>query len=348
MKNRRHYRTACVVMLMIALHAAVFASSPSEYKERLETVQSTIEALLVSIDDLTPQVERDAFAQMERTLPATELIEWPGGSIETDNRWLGEQLGLLRDPAAEDERATILTAISERLAAIHRAVEQLEAAAAGDMTKDQDKQKLAEILRREEFLKPQPAEQSLFQRWLDEFLKWLSSAFPRPSIPEGASPGLGSLAYGLQILIYGLVIAVIGFLLYKIAPFISRRFRAGSKSSSGPRVILGERIAADESAEDLFGEAERLAREGNLRAAIRKGYIALLCDLSDRGVIRLAHHKTNRDYIRDLRKDAELLDNVRGLTGAFERNWYGLRNAEQADWDDFRMRYMQAIASVKR
>ncbi len=347
-KTSRYYRSACVVILTIALPAAVFASSLSDYKERVKTVQSTIEALLVSIDDLTPQVERDAFAQIERRLPPSEKVEWPGGSVETDNRWLGDQLTQFQDPSAEDERISILTAISERLTAIHQSIAQLENAAAADLTKDQDKQKLAEILRREEFLKPQPQEQSLFQQWLEKFLNWLASAFPRPSIPEGASPGLGSIAYGLQILIYGLVIALIGFLLYKIAPFVSRRFTSSAKSDRGPRVILGEKIEADESAEDLFSEAERLAREGDLRAAIRKGYIALLCDLSDRGIIRLARHKTNRDYLRDIRKDANLLDDLKGLTGAFERNWYGLRNAEQADWEDFRLRYMQAIAGAKR
>ena len=47
-------------------------------------------------------------------------------------------------------------------------------------------------------------------------------------------------------------------------------------------MILGEHVSADESAHDLLAEAERLAGEGRLREAIRKGYIAVLCDLADR------------------------------------------------------------------
>jgi hypothetical protein len=112
-------------------------------------------------------------------------------------------------------------------------------------------------------------------------------------------------------------------------------------------VILGERIEADEDASGLFSEAERLARQGDLRAAIRKGYVALLCELSDQKVIRLAHHKTNRDYLRDLRKNETLFENVNGLTHNFERNWYGLRTADESDWEDFRSHYLQTIANVK-
>src|SRR5204863_1993073 len=128
---------------------------------------------------------------------------------------------------------------------------------------------------------------------------------------------------------------------------LASRFGSKRKEKKRDRVILGERIADDESAEDLFGEAERLAREGQLRDAIRKGYIALLCELSDRKIIGLARHKTNRDYLRDVRKRRELFENMVGLTGNFERNWYGLRPSAPADWEDFRDRYRQTISSVR-
>ena len=170
--------------------------------------------------------------------------------------------------------------------------------------------------------------------------------FPRANIAPGTPSGFGSLAYVLQILIYAIVIALVGFVLYKFAPFLAGRFGIREKKEKKDRVILGERIASDESSQDLFAEAERLAREGNLRGAIRKGYIALLCELSDRKIIGLALHKTNRDYLRDVRKRTDLFENMAGLTGNFERNWYGLRPSEQGDWEDFRERYRQTIAGV--
>ena len=111
-------------------------------------------------------------------------------------------------------------------------------------------------------------------------------------------------------------------------------------------MILGERIDANSSAEDLFGQAERLAREGDLRAAIRKGYIAVLCDLSDRKLIGLATYKTNRDYLRDVRPRRELFENMRGLTNSFERHWYGFQSAEKADWEEFRERSRRTVVKT--
>jgi len=90
-----------------------------------------------------------------------------------------------------------------------------------------------------------------------------------------------------------------------------------------------------------------LARVGDLRGAIRKGYVALLCELNDRKVIGLARHKTNRDYLRDMRKRSDILPNVQDLTSNFERSWYGLREAEASDWEDFRMRYRETVGAVR-
>ena len=108
---------------------------------------------------------------------------------------------------------------------------------------------------------------------------------------------------------------------------------------------MGEKLAADENAQTLFDEAEALARNGNLRGAIRKGYIALLCELSDRKIIGLAQHKTNRDYLRDVRKKDELYRNMNGLTTSFERHWYGFDDANENDWQEFKQIYQKAVNS---
>ena len=186
----------------------------------------------------------------------------------------------------------------------------------------------------------------MFQKWIDRFLNWLANVFPKPSEVPAVNSDFVWLKFILQIVICALVIGLIGFLIYRFAPFLVGKFSGRNKEKKTVRVILGERIGADESGSDLFDEAEELARVGNLRAAIRKGYIALLCELSDRKVIGLARHKTNRDYLRESRKRADIFENMNGLTFNFERNWYGLRPATAADWEDFRDRYRQTIASV--
>src|SRR5688500_12125755 len=313
------------MIFVLTMQFAVLAAAPDDYQKRVKEAKEGIDWLFEKISEGEYEGERlDELAEM---LPATEKIDWPHGSVETDNRWLADQITTFNAAPDDQERGMALTAISERLGAITESIDQLKAAAEAELTKDEDKQKLAEILRREEFQQPEQNEDSLFQKWWKQFWDWLTSAFPRPSVPAGASSGLGSIQLVLQVLLFVVVIALIGFLIYKIAPLVSRRFDRKTGKEKKHRVILGERVEADESASDLFGEAESLARIGDLRASIRKGYIALLCELSDRKVIRLAQHKTNRDYLRDVRKNEALFNNVNGLTLNFERNWYGLRTA---------------------
>ena len=82
-----------------------------------------------------------------------------------------------------------------------------------------------------------------------------------------------------------------------------------------------------------------------MRGAIRKGYIALLCELSERKIIGLSQHKTNRDYLKDVRKQNELYKNMSGLTNNYERHWYGFDSAEETDWEEFRNGYRKAVGS---
>ena len=82
---------------------------------------------------------------------------------------------------------------------------------------------------------------------------------------------------------------------------------------------------------------------GDLRAAIRKGYIALLVELGDRKIISLAQHKTNRDYLRSVREIESLHGNMVKLTSSFEQHWYGLAQAREDDWLAFRARYREAL-----
>jgi len=239
------------------------------------------------------------------------------------------------------KRMAILNGIREQLWSIGQKIDELENPSVSNRTKDEDKQKLGEILKREEYQKPEKQEKSWLQLMIERILEWFGRETPRPNIvPSGEFQTLSVI---LQILLYGAIIGVLGFLIYRFAPYFANRFRKRKKREKKDRVILGERIAADESSENLFSEAERLALAGNLRGAIRKGYIALLCELSDRKIIGLSRHKTNRDYLRDVRKRRKLFENMSGLTSNFERHWYGFDEAEERDWEEFRSGYRKAV-----
>ena len=348
-RQRRSLVSLVVILLMTVITCS--AASLDDYQNRLGNAKKYVSQLLEFVAESENgsrdyDGENETIGALLKVLPDSEKIESSGGSVETANQWMSQGLREFQNEPDSTKRALILTGINERLDAILKATDELRAAVASGRSKDEDKQKLAEILKREEYQKAEVKEESLFQKWYRKFMEWLESVFPQPAISPDAPSGVGSFQTIIQVVIFALVIGLVGFLIYRFAPFFARHFGLKTKKDKKDRVILGERISADESANDLFSEAERLAREGNLRGAIRKGYIALLCELSDRKVIGLARHKTNRDYLRDVRKRDDLFENMTGLTTNFERNWYGLRPAETQDWEDFRTRYRQTIADV--
>ena len=331
----------------IVLAAGISAATLEDYRSQIEMTVVDIETLMDTAGPRDLIRERRALDAIRRAVPVSESIQWYGGSIETSNKWLHEGLDQYFAEPDATKRVAILTDLAERLKALVHSVDDLQKAAAGEVSKDQEKQKLGEILNRPEYQRAAPPQESLAQRWLREFQEWLDRVFPStPNIPATSS-GMGSLKVWLQVLVYALVAGLIGFLLYRFIPFFSRRFGGRDRTKRGDRVILGEHVASDTSAADLFADAEALAREGDLRGAIRKGYVALLCELNDRKVIGLARHKTNRDYLRDMRKRSDILPNVQDLTSNFERSWYGLREAEDSDWEDFRMRYRETVGAVR-
>lgn len=337
-----------LILLLLSMFS-ISAAPVAEYQKNVRTARELTTELTDYINeteyfaDIDAEYEKRIIAEIQRALPTAEKIEWEGATIENGNEWLAAELAVYANEKNLTKRSEILNAIDERLGALEEKLVELENSVAADRAKDEDKQKLAEILRRDEYQKPEPKQESLVQRWWQAFTDWLAGVFPRPKIPETSENGSQSISFVLQILLYALVLGVIGFLLYRFAPVLFQNRRKREKPEKKERVILGERVAAGESAENLFGEAERLARAGDLRAAIRKGYIALLCDLNDRRVIGLAQHKTNRDYLRDVRADRALYENVGALTGSFERHWYGEQNAAEKDWNEFRERYRKTV-----
>lgn len=335
-----------IVLLAPALHAA----SVGDYQNRLGSARAGVQTLLdnVAAEEAGEPIEEpnaEVFAAVKELIPPSERIEAESGTIETSNQWFAERLDAAEKETDLTKRAQILTELNERLAAVSLKLDELRNAAAAERSKDEDKRKLAEILNREEYQKPVQQRENPLAEWIRRFFEWLETWFPKFN-PGGSLSGIGSAITVLQWVLIGLIVAAVGFLIYKLAPLLAPRFRRRAKDEKPERVILGERIDEDMSSADLFGEAERLAREGDARGAIRKGYIALLCELSDRKLIGLARHKTNRDYLRDLRPKREVEARVGGLTGDFERHWYGEQSAAVGDWEEFRRRCGDAIKAI--
>lgn len=335
------------------LHAVTFLilASPVVQAIPINEYHKQIRAAVTALDTLAqPNETEDALAYETRTLetvngvrnvlPQAEAVEWNEVSFNVDNSWLYQELDKYAT-VKHAERTELLSRIKERLTALDERLAEIERPASTSMgNKDEAKRKLAEILQRPEYARKIKQESAL-SRLLDQFLKWLQSLFPKP---KAVSPGTAGLFTTIaQVFVIVLAIAVLAFVVKLFLPRLLRPGRSKKKVKSGARIVLGERLEPEQSATDLLAEAEALARRGELRAAIRKAYVALLVELGERKIISLAQHKTNRDYLRSLRKVEPLYGNVKQLTDSFERHWYGFAHTTETDWRAFRSAYNQAL-----
>lgn len=332
------------VSLGLLSTVAVLAIPAGEYHKHIRQAVTALDSLNQTdeTEDATAYVARgvETIHSVRALLPETEKVEWNGTTLSVDNSWLYQELDKF-GTAPKAERAELLKRTTERLQAIDERITEMEKPASGAMeNKTEESRKLAEILQRPEYARKIKAE-SAISRLLDRFLKWIQSLLPKPKPVSPGSAGLIS-----RIAQWFVIILALGVLAFVLKLFLPRLFRGGRakrKSKAKARIVLGERLEPDQSALDLLSEAEALARRGELRAAIRKAYIALLVELGERKIISLAQYKTNRDYLGAVRQIEPLYGNVKQLTDSFERHWYGLAQATETDWLSFRSAYEQAL-----
>lgn len=284
-----------------------------------------------------PERQEAALERARTLLPLKERVETGGGPVEVDNTWLHSSLHDYLKLSDNDKRAVALRSTAQSLRALEARLAEAEGSPAQD--KDAERGRLNAILRDPEFNKPPQG--NALQRIMEGIRDWFARRSPRLGGGAAPSPRLSQFA---QVLVIGLCVLVLAY--------VARRFWSGRarelkslKLKRRPRVILGERLEADATPADLLAAAEALARAGDLRGAVRKAYVALLCGLGDGGVIRLAQHKTNRDYLDAVRRSAsqKLYAELLPLTRGFEQHWYGLRDTTAAEWDDYSARCRQAL-----
>jgi hypothetical protein len=239
-----------------------------------------------------------------------------------------------------EQQAQRIDEVREALRALQTRVAEAENAGQLIESKEQAKSRLDSILARPEYVTGARGPNAL-TRLLQRFARWLEKLFPRRRNVDPGRFDLISLI--VRVMVIGVAVLVLIYVLRILLTRFQRSGKVKAKKKAEPRIVLGERLEPDATATDLLSEAEALARQGDLRAAIRKAYIALLVELGDRKLISLAHHKTNRDYLNSVRSIPDLHSQMRGLTDSFERHWYGFVSATANDWQDFRAGYLAAL-----
>jgi hypothetical protein len=336
------YLAATVLLIVAATAQAIPVSS---YHREIKQVVTALDTLAQTDETETAEDyarrEDETIAAVRKLLPRSETVDWDGIDVSVDNSWLHQELDKYGKADAQ-QRTEILRRVKQRLQAIDERITEVVTPGEYVATnKAEDKQRLREILARPEYIQTlkQP---NAITRILQQFIKWLENLFPKP---KNLSPGVAGLFSKIaQIVVVGLALAVLAFVIKLFLPRLLRSRGAKKKKKKGEaRIVMGEKLEPDQTAVDLLAEAEGLARRGELRAAIRKAYIALLLELGDRKIISLAQYKTNHDYLRAVRNIEHLYGNVKVLTDSFELHWYGLAQTTETDWHAFRSAYQQAL-----
>jgi hypothetical protein len=338
----------CVFFLFIVLlltPVLVNAASVAEYQRNVKEAITKLNTFAYRDEgqEESESAYRQRYAEtmtnVRKLLPESQMVECGEELCTVDNSWLHDGLKELEKANGSDWFRQ-LTRIIEQLKAIDERITELQSAIVSGSTKSEAKERLSSILARPEYATKSRAKSAL-TRIIEAIARWLQKLFGR-SLPT-AQGGRSPVTSIVQIIVIALAVGVLLYVIRLLLPRFMRQRKKERKAKAEPRIVLGERLEPDASAVDLLAEAETLARNGQIRAAIRKAYIALLVELGERKVISLAHHKTNRDYLRSVRNVPGLYPVMAGLTDSFERHWYGLGQPEPGDWQNFRESYKAAI-----
>ncbi len=346
-KSTPHPQLAVRVVLFFVfiffVPAFVHAATIAEYQRNLKAAITALDTLTQSDEEETDSAYRQRFVNtltnVRALLPESQMVDCGEELCTVDNSWLHDELKGLQK-ASDDDWFRQLTRIIERLKALDERVTELQSATVSGGSKSDAKQRLSGILSRPEYATKSRAKSAL-ARIIEAIARWIQKLFGR-HVP-GEQVGRSRVTSIVQIIVIALAVGVLLYVIKLLIPRFIRPRKKERKAKSEPRIVLGERLEPDASAVDLLAEAEALARGGQIRAAIRKAYIALLVELGERKVISLAHHKTNRDYLRSVKSVPALYPLMSGLTDSFERHWYGLGQPEVADWQNFRDAYRAAV-----
>lgn len=331
------------LLLLIPVTTKADALPAADYQKNLQRAIAACESLQQINEAESPYYYQNqldqTLATVHEALPERQPVQASDEVCNVDNSWLHAALKDLQASSGE-QRPAKLQQLIERLKALEEQVAYERRAATESDSKSHAKQKLESILARSEYTSQAKGPNAL-TRLINDFIRWLQQFLPERVRPVPGQQGWANAL--VQIVVVVIAVLVLGYVVKVLFGQIrgSRRKRVPKKRKA--RIVLGERLEPEDTATDLLAEAETLARGGDLRAAIRKAYIALLVELGDRKVITLAQHKTNRDYLNAVRNVPLLHSSMRGLTDSFERHWYGFAEATENDWTSFRSRYHAAL-----
>jgi len=169
------------------------------------------------------------------------------------------------------------------------------------------------------------------ERWIDAIVEWLTERFGDRSQDLSLAEPSGYSIPAIAIAI-ALLSGLLAFLYWRQTRRTEPVDVESDRISPLEAIRFEESEAASVESDRWLAWSREFEQDGRYRDAIRALYLATLSHLSERGRLRLARHKSNRDYRRELARregrDAPVLAAFTGCLSIFERTWYGRHSAD--------------------
>src|SRR5258706_11565990 len=165
------------ILVFLSCAAGARAVTLDDYRHQVSRARASIQELQAAYAAEYPS-QREQFigatiALVRAELPAQETVLLGRQTVAVDNTWLHKALDELEKPRTDNaQRAALLAHIDERLRALGERLDELQDGKP-DAGKDDNKTRLAEILRRAEYNKQQAEEGGALTRLINRFLRWL-------------------------------------------------------------------------------------------------------------------------------------------------------------------------------
>ena len=325
-----------ILMLLLAADISV-AATLLNYEHRVVRAAEQIERIKAD-----KEYDEEGISYIKRLLPRSEQVEFEGRETQVDNTWLYAILDSYTTQKDPQRRVALLNEAVGRLRALDAHLRRAEAEASGQVNDPRDK--IREILSRPAF---QPEKETAVGAFVKRILRMV-----RGFIGEIYSAltrllerlfGAGSSGGWISNLVLILVLAA--------AAIIALRFASGLRRPQGKRkktrLVLGDEVAADATSRELADAGLAAARAGDFRTAVRKLYVSLLYELSERNLIELEDSATNHEYLRKASLLSGLAGPMRYLTDRFDYVWYGMFPSSEDDFATYLARYEEAMERAR-
>ncbi len=169
-----------------------------------------------------------------------------------------------------------------------------------------------------------------------------------PNLDPGI--GGGTVSAFFKMLLIVLLIALVGYGIFKLSGgTLETQMKTTKDAAPVVSSIDIDNIEQHLEKSDMEILLDKTLAEGNYMLAVRVYYLWAIKELSTRKLIKWKRDKTNRDYIRELKKsDADLQRPFRTVTRIFERVWYGQNEISQTDYNQVKTTMDGFIQEVKK